>query len=128
MSSSPPSGPRVGDHEDLYRAITYKYWWNAQRGRPSSAAFNYPVFSVDIASLTTPAQTLGRFCVGSGLVAFNCGEAAKLGFDARHEKDENFPNNDAHAHVYCEFPNKQRKKQARKLAETCQLVTPPVFA
>jgi hypothetical protein len=88
----------------LSRAITSRDWWVAAESRISSAAFAFPVFSVDMASLATPEQTLSRFRPESGLVQFNCGAARRLGFDGRQEVDTRFPENSAHANVYCDLP------------------------
>ena len=119
------SGPPLESHEELYRAITYAYWWLAEARRPTSAAFDHPLFSVDVASRTTPLETLGRFRAGTGLVAFSCGVARQLGFDARDERDPAFPENAAHAHVYFTGSRSQRKKRARKLADACAIVVEP---
>lgn len=54
---------------------------------------------------------------------FNVGKARELGFDTRDEPDEQFPDNKAHAHVYCEgYAGKKRKTQARYLAQMCTIV------
>lgn len=45
---------RVADHEGVYRAILYPHWWPDGISRPSSAAFDEEVFSVDVKSRTTP--------------------------------------------------------------------------
>ena len=130
MSTGVRSGPAVADHEDLYRAITHPNWWKPEERRPSSAAFSIPKFSVDIASLTTPDETLARvrhIAPDPGLVQFNCGEARQLDFDTRHEPDENYPDNHAHAHVYCNMPNNQRKKRAQALAQSFDVVVEPTF-
>ena len=58
-------GDEVPASETLSRAITSPNWWVAAENRVSSAAFAFPVFSVDVASLATPDQTLGRFRAGS---------------------------------------------------------------
>ena len=50
-------GPLVDASEDLFRCITTRDWWVSEAGRPSSAAFDEPKFSVNIASLTTVAET-----------------------------------------------------------------------
>jgi len=121
-------GPKVDAVENLYRAITCPEWWKPEREGPSSAAFNWPKFSADIASLCTPNATLSRLKKrGCGLVQFNCGEARKLEFDARDELDQEYPDNHAHAHVYCNSNPNQRKRQARKLSELCVTIRPPSF-
>lgn len=120
MSDEVPHGPVVPDDEDVNRAVLYPHWWKADVQRPSSAAFDAAVFSVDVASKTTPAETLARFNPGTGLVQFNCGEARTLGFDTRDEPDDQFPDNVAHAHVYFEYyaelKRSRRKRRARDLA------------
>jgi hypothetical protein len=127
---TPPSpGPKVDDTEDLYRGITTPDWWVADEGRPSSAAFKHPDFSVDIASLAgSPAHTLGHLPPGSGVVAFNCGIAHGIGFEVRQEPDPDHPDNHAHANVYNPASPNQRKKMAQRLAAQCRLVHPPAFA
>ncbi len=119
-------GPLVADTEDVYRAILYPHWWVEEKSRPSSAAFDEEVFSVDVKSRTTPQQTAGRFQNVTRLAQFNCGQARALGFETRDELDPDQPSNLAHAHVYfLEYHTtnpSQRKKKARKLAELCQEV------
>ena len=54
-------GPAVPDDDTLHRAIpplAAAVWF--PNGVLSPAAFNYPVFSIDIARLTTPEQTLSH--------------------------------------------------------------------
>jgi hypothetical protein len=83
-----PQGAPVAEHEDLYRCLMYQDWWNAEENRVSSAAFSFPRFSVDVASLAgSPENTLSRFLPGTGLVSFNCGRSRELGCDARLEVD-----------------------------------------
>lgn len=114
MSNDPLLGPEVQPQEDLYRGLPTKDWWIAEEKRPSSAAFSFPSFSVDVASLAgSPQFTLDHLPSGSGLVAFNCGQARQLGFDARLEPDPNHPENHAHANVYCSLPTKQRRSELR---------------
>jgi hypothetical protein len=108
----------VAPQEDLYRAISPE--WFKER-RVSSAAFNWPYFSVDVASLTTAERTLSRFQVDSGLVSFNCGEATEIGFRAFHEIDPEYPHNDAHAHVYSDGRSNERKRRSRRLLESIGL-------
>lgn len=126
MSEGVAPGPPVDDSEYLYRVILYPWQWAGPRNRPSSAAFDEEVFSVDIASRTTPVQTKARFRIVLKLVEFNCGEARVIGFDTRDETDLQFPDNRAHAHVYFlhyhATAEKQRKKKARRLAEICRVV------
>jgi hypothetical protein len=116
-----PSGSLVDDSEDVYRAILYPLQWAEAQNRPSSAAFDDEVFSVDRKSKTTPEKTASRFRMTLHLVEFNCGEARGLGFETRDELDPEQPDNDAHAHVYYRGTLK-RKTQARKLAERCVIV------
>lgn len=125
-------GPQVDAKEDLYRMITTKTWWVADAGRPSSAAFDEPKFSVNVASRTTVDETIQQLTdvlskPNGGLVVFNCGEARELGFDARLELDEQYPKNTAHAHVYYEGSGNSRKKNARQLAKQCRVAVAPTF-
>ena len=123
MSNAPTHGPAVPDDDTLYRAVlplAAAVWF--PNGVLSSAAFNYPVFSTDIARLTTTEQTLSRWEPGTGIVGFHCGTARGIGFDARHEPEEA---NDAHANVYSDFPPKERKRRARKLADSCSVIVTP---
>ena len=132
MSDGGARGPLVDASEDLFRCITTRDWWVSDAGRPSSAAFDEPKFSVNIASLTTVAETeaqlkeqLGK--PDGGIVSFHCGRARELGFDARKEIDEQFPDNKAHAHVYYDGGRSSRKKSARRLAEECVTILTPSF-
>ena len=121
-----PHGPQVGDDEELYRCIAHPHWWDDQEQRITSAAFKYPCFSVDIASLAgSPDATLSRFRAGTGLVVFPCRTAKELGCEVRREPDPNHPENPAHAHVY--LPAERRKNVARKLVEACTVVRVPNF-
>jgi hypothetical protein len=128
MSTAAARGPEVAATEELYRGITHPSWWVAEEGRISSAAFSFPTFSVDVASIAgSPSHTLGHLPPCSGLVAFNCGQARSLSFDARQEIDPDHPQNLAHAHIYSDLPNKQRKKKAQALVQLCKVVTAPTF-
>ena len=119
-------GVPVGEEEELYRCIAYPNWWNEEEQRITSAAFKFPCFSVDVASLAvSPETTLLRFRPGTGLVAFSCRLARDLGCDIRLEPDPNCPENLAHAHVY--MPSAKRKIIARKLVEACRVVREPSF-
>ncbi len=120
VSSPPgPHGRPVDEAEELHRCITQRNWWVEEEKRVSSAAFSYPVFSVDVASLAkSPEMTLSRFLPGTGLVAFSCRLARELGYDPRHEVDPNYPGNLAHANVYAPIGHR-RKSAAKKLAEAC---------
>jgi len=121
-------GPEVPASETLSRAITSADWWVAAESRVSSAAFAFPVFSVDMASMATPEETLNRFRLGSGLVQFNARAARQLGFDARQELDEHFPDNLAHANVYCALPKNERKRRAQQLVLLATVVRVPAFS
>lgn len=120
-SSTPngPRGPQVADDEELYRCITHRAWWCQEERRLSSAAFSWPVFSVDVASISgSPAATLSRFDPGTGLVSFECHLAKELGCDPRLEADPKHPDNKAHANVYTP-EGSRRKRTAKRLAEIC---------
>lgn len=123
MSGEESRGPQVPADEDAYRAILYPQWWCEAEDRPSSAAFDSPVFSVDVASRTTPQQTAARFKQVMRLVMFNCGSARELGFDTCSEADPYFPQNEAHAHVYFDayhnHGRKGRKRLIRRLIDRC---------
>ena len=109
----------VAPEEDLYRVISPEWF---QERRISSAAFDYPFFSVDVASLTTPERTLSRgFRLGSGIASFNCGEATEVGFRALHEVDPDAPHNDAHAHVYSDGGRSERKRRTKRLLASAGL-------
>ena len=126
MPDSLERGPAVPDKENAYRAILYPHWWVEDREGPSSAAFDDPVFSVDIASRTTPIESANRFRNVNKIAEFNCGEARGLGFDTRDEPDELHPDNNAHAHVYFEdydeLGKKKRKRRIRHLIEICRVI------
>lgn len=116
-------GPPISDEATLHRVITplaATAWF--PNGVVSSAAFSFPVFSVDVAGRTTVEATLARWPAGSGIVAFPCGEARSLGFDARHKPELG---NDAHANVHCDQPPNERKRRARALAATSRVVVAP---
>lgn len=132
MSEPGERGPRVGADEELYRLITTSDWWVEDYERPSSAAFDWPKFSVNVASFTTVQRTTRQLREDlkkpdGGIVSFACGRARQLGFDARHERDEGFPDNEAHAHVYYDDSKASRKKNARRLAGECLIVLAPSF-
>jgi hypothetical protein len=120
-------GAEVPASETLSRAITSRDWWVADENRVSSAAFAFPLFSVDRASLATPEQTLRRFTSSTGLVQFNAGLARQIGFDARQELDERFPDNLAHANVYCALAKNERKRRAQQLVSLTTVVRAPAF-
>lgn len=132
MLEADARGPQVDADEALYRLITTPDWWVAEQKRPSSAAFDEPKFSVNVASLSTVEETRQQLHDNlkrpeGGIVSFQCGRARELGFDARLERDEAFPNNKAHAHVYYDGTRNSRKKNARRLAQECQLILEPSF-
>ncbi len=125
-------GPEVPDKETLYRFVTVSSFWVKKEKRPSSSLFdNPPRVSVNIASMTTKEECEHQLREDlrhpeGGMVSFNCGMARDLGFDARHEPEGN---NQAHAHLYCDedHSNKQRKRNALKLALECAVVIDPKF-
>lgn len=126
MAMPATPGPLVDDAEDAYRAILYPWQWVEHLDRPSSAAFDEEVFSVDIVSRTTPEQTRNRFHFVLELVVFNCGDARNIGFETRDELDPQHPDNTAHAHIYFlgyrDLSTEQRKAKARELADLCSRV------
>jgi hypothetical protein len=126
MSNGRQSGPLLADSENVYRAILYPSWWVEDKHRPSSAAFDEEMFSVDVKSRTTPLLTAARFRSIIRIAEFKCGEGKAIGFESRDELDPNQPDNLAHAHVYFldyhSTSPSQRKKRARSLAEKCKEV------
>jgi hypothetical protein len=125
-ASNGPHGPPVRDEEELFRCIAYPNWWNEEEHRITSAAFKFPCFSVDVASLAgSPEATLSRFRPGTGLVTFPCRLARELGCDVRLESDPTSPENQAHAHVY--VPTEKRKTIARKLVDASIVLRRPSF-
>jgi hypothetical protein len=130
-ASSKLQGRSVDDGEDLYRALTVQKWWKEEENRVSTAAFSHQsFFSVYVASVAkSPEAVLRNFDPGTGLVAFNCGRAKQCGcVDVRLEKDEQDPDNEAHAHVYTPSQNTERKRVARRLVEICTLIVKPSLA
>ncbi len=134
MPDSGERGPEVDSQEDLYRAIHTPSWWIAGRAYPlSSAAFSWPCFSVNIASLMSFDEALRHLhevmkSPKGGIVAFNCGDARKLGFNPRQEPDPVYPENKAHANVYSDGTDSHRKARAKKLARSfCRVVLEPSF-
>ncbi len=122
MSEADRRGPQVNAGEALYRLITTRDWWVAEELRPSSAAFDEPKFSVNIASRTTVEETTRQLhedleILEGGIVSFVCGRARELGFDARDEPDEQFPDNDAHAHVYYDGGRKRPQEECPPFGE-----------
>lgn len=128
-------GRQVEPAENLYRAIPSPEWLNFSRDPPSVSSYAFKVnspFSVNVASLIGLDGAIRHMkevlkCQDGGIVAFNCGQARSLGYDARHEPDPNFRDNKAHANVYFDGTNSTRKKAAKKLAMLCELVHRPSF-
>ena len=120
-----PRGPRVADAETLLRVITpgAAGSWIKPDGTASSLMFDPPLFSVDVERLSSVKQTLSRWPAGSGVAAFPAGGAWALGFHAHHHPELD---NDAHANIYSELNNSQRKKAARTLAALTVIREPPV--
>jgi hypothetical protein len=134
MSDAGARGPEVAPAENLYRAIHDQRWWIADRAQPlSSAAFSWPVFSVNIATLMSLEEAVRHLrevlkSEKGGIVAFNCGDAKGLGFDPRKEADQNYPQNKAHANVYSDGNDSKRKTRAKKLAASyCHVMLEPSF-
>ena len=135
MADGQSRGPQVDPIEELYRAIHLPEWWNGEIDppRPRSAAFNWPSFSVNIASIIGERGAIKHLedvlrCPQGAVVGFNCGAARELAFHARKEPDPSFPENDAHANVYFDGTNSARKKAAKKLArDHCRTVHQPQF-
>lgn len=116
------------DGEELRRALTSPLWWIGQERRVSSAAFAFPVFSVDVASWAGPIDaTLGRFRPGTGLCTVTAGDVRATGADPRPEVDLSHPDNLAHANVYMPHGNR-RKSAARRIADGAVLVVAPSAA
>lgn len=131
MDAGQTRGPPVDAAETLYRFVPVASFWVAVENRPSSSLFDDPPrVSVNVASLTTLEQCRQQLVdelqkPEGGMVAFLCGLARDLGFDARHEPERGNP---AHAHLYCDaIPPKQRKKNAQRLARSCQVAIQPGF-
>jgi len=121
-----PHGLPVPDTEDLFRCLTHAKWWNDTANRVSSAAFSWPVFSVDIVSISGSEEaTLKPFKPGTGLVIFNCGRSREKGCDPRHELDEKQPENKAHAHAYMPVQSGQRKRAVQHLIDICTVRRKP---
>ena len=133
MDQGEHKGPPVPPGEILYRFVTVSSFWVCKENRPSSSLFDDPPrVSVNVASLTTVDKCrqqlvgkLGR--PNGGMVSFNCGEARQLGFDARHEPEQD---NNAHAHLYCDqdATARERKKNARRLVQRCVIEIQPQFS
>jgi hypothetical protein len=131
--STAKKGPEVAPGEELFRFVTVRSFWVAAESRPSSSLFDDPPrVSVQVASLTSIEKCRGQLrsdlsSLEGGMVSFNCGQARQLGFDARHEPENDNP---AHAHLYCDATErpKERKKNAQRLARLCKIVIQPQFS
>ena len=111
-----PEGKRgipLPPDENILRVLTHPDWWLKSKERISSAAFNYPIFSGDVESMTTEKDSLERHRQGCGLARFNVGEADKIPVESCHEPENG---NDAHAHIYNDGSVKKRKRKAKDLA------------
>ena len=135
MSDAEARGPRVDPVEDLYRALCAPDWWDLSVDPPRVSSFAFKVnspFSVNVASIIGmegAVRHMEKVLQNSqgGIVSFNCGRARALQYDARHELDPHYPDNTAHANVYFDGSNSDRKRAARKLADQCNLVHRPTF-
>jgi hypothetical protein len=131
MDAEGARGQPVDEAETLYRFVTVASFWVAAENRPSSSLFDDPPpVSVNVVSLTT-LQKCRRQLVDElqkpdgGMVSLSCGQARNWGFDARHEPELDNP---THAHLYCDaMAPKQRKKNAQRLARSCEVVIQPQF-
>ena len=123
MAGSPERGPALPAEEHVYRVILTSSWWVEAENRPSTAAFDDRVFSVEIKTRTTPEESAAKFRDVTRLAEFNCGRAAALEFNSHDERDRVAPDNYAHAHVYFDvtpYPGaKTRKKHIRRLIDIC---------
>jgi hypothetical protein len=135
MSDADTRGPQVDPAETLYRALVVPEWWDDSTDPPRVRSFAFKVdtpFSVNVASRMSLEGAVHHMqhvlhCPQGGIVSFNCGQARSLRFDARHEPDPGFPENDAHANVYYDGTNSSRKRAAKKLADSCQTRHGPSF-
>ena len=135
MSDGDARGPQVDPVKDLYRALVVPEWWDQNTDPPRVSSFAFKVdspFSVNVASMKSlegavrhMREVLHR--PQGGIVSFNCGAARSFGFDARHEPDPDFPDNEAHANVYYAGSKRSRKRTAKKLAERCEIKHKPSF-
>ena len=78
--------------------------------------------SVDIAALTTVADSLKKFKPESGLAAFPCQVALDVGCRVIRELDQHQPDNLAHAHVYLPSGSEQLDIATAKLADACTIL------
>ena len=101
------------------------------RARSFAFKVNSP-FSVNVASMIGLEGAVRHMnevlhCPNGGIVSFNCGRARSVGFDARHELDPQYPENNAHANVSYRGSSGRRKRDAKALAEMCVTVHKPRF-
>ena len=97
----------VDSSQILYRALLKKSWMQMNSDGTMSvvdAAFvpkqlGEPI-SVDIATLTTAADSLKKFKPETGLASFPCQVALNVDCRVVRELDPSQPDNLAHAHVY----------------------------
>jgi hypothetical protein len=124
MDDGSQRGPKVPGHEQVLRSLTKPHYLKPSGDRPTSTAFDEDVFSVDRASLTTPAEAASRFRNVTHVAEFNVATAEALGFSTHEELDPDFPDNQAHAHVYFSMMEggMGRKRAAKRLAVACTLV------
>jgi hypothetical protein len=135
MTEAGSRGPQIAPNEVLYRAITVEDWWDLNADPPRVRSFAFKVdspFSVNVASKMPLTEAIRHLhdvlkSQAGGIVSFNCGEARSHRFDARDEPDPDHPENTAHANVYYDGSNSQRKRDAKRLAEDCTTVHKPNF-
>jgi hypothetical protein len=128
-------GPQVDSGESLFRTLDVPDWWDLSVDPPRARSFAFKVnspFSVNIGSMIGLEGAVRHMnevlhCPNGGIVAFNCGQARVVGFDARHELDPKYPENQAHANVYYHGSSSRRKRDAKALAEMCETVHRPRF-
>ena len=120
----------VDPEENLYRGIISADWViydnNLKRHRLTSRAFKgtFPAkneLSVDIASKTSPQQSLDRLPKSDGLVRFSAKLPRKKGLEV---VEDPIPQNHAHALVISKSSNIS-KGVRRLMAENCVWVIPP---
>lgn len=113
----------IGDDDLLYRRLIP--WGVTPDGTLSSAIYMRskprrpdPEISVDLATLTTPEQTLDAGPPGFGLGVLKVSEVRKLGFTVRRA-----PSRDNPAH--CIIEGVETKGDCDRLARITQIQTPP---
>jgi len=117
--SYPPDDPNISDDELLYRTI-HPHFIN--EGRVTSAAFlsrKDPHVSVDLASLSTPEQSLARRPAHAGVVQLVTGFVRSLRLAVAGDP---LPENPAHALIVAAA---QSKQIARQLARASAWVIAP---